>query len=122
MAQITLVGAGHMGFAMLSRWLVNTAYRYVVVERSDAFRARAEEAGARAYANLDELPAGHKANVVVIATKPAAVGEVAKQRSIELGARPYARIDTNRLHDGEPGGHAYRPKSLTFSITTKVLV
>ncbi len=73
-----------MGFAMLRKWMTDTSYSFAVVEPNDALRARVEAAGIGSYASADALPAGHKADVVVIATKPQTVGEVAERYSLVL--------------------------------------
>ncbi|MGX5849196.1 pyrroline-5-carboxylate reductase [Mesorhizobium sp. PL10] len=96
MAHIVLVGAGNMGFAMLSRWLADpqhtpavvepailqrcsakAQHTFSVVEPVDALRERAAKIGAEVYADADQLPSGSAADVVVIATKPQTVGDVA---------------------------------------------
>lgn len=103
MAHIVLVGSGNMGFAMLLRWLakvddagsvvepavlhrctVRAQHTFAVVEPAEALRERAARAGARAYASVDELPADPRPDVVVIATKPQTVGEVAEFYSPRL--------------------------------------
>lgn len=77
MLKVVLVGAGNMGFAMLSRWVVGLKHAFIVVEPSDALRARAAGLGIQTFSSPDELPAGLSIDILVIATKPQAVAGVA---------------------------------------------
>ncbi|RWB69965.1 pyrroline-5-carboxylate reductase [Mesorhizobium sp.] len=97
MAHIVLIGAGNMGFAMLSRWLAppvsksevmdskseprhpsNAQHTFSVVEPVEQLRERAAKAGAVVYEAIDQLAAVSPADVMVIATKPATVPEIAE--------------------------------------------
>lgn len=81
--QVLLIGAGNMGFAMLRTWIGMEGYRFAVIELNADLRQRAALAGAEAYAVFSDLPDGFRADVVVIATKPQAVGDaVAACRTI----------------------------------------
>jgi pyrroline-5-carboxylate reductase len=73
MAQVLLIGAGNMGYALLQRWAEGAAHRLTVVEPDDALRARAGATGAATYAGIADLPTGLLADVAVIATKPQVV-------------------------------------------------
>ncbi len=73
---IVLVGAGNMGFAMLSGWLkAPEGLQFRVVEPNEDLRARAAEAGAEVYASASDLPA--EADLIVLAVKPQVMGDVA---------------------------------------------
>ncbi|MEW9616162.1 pyrroline-5-carboxylate reductase [Shinella sp. S4-D37] len=77
MSKLALVGAGNMGFALLSRWVVALGHEVIVIEPNDDLRARALGLGVEAYASPDELPFGYRIDILVIATKPQTVGDVA---------------------------------------------
>lgn len=87
MAEIALVGAGNMGFAMLKGWLAQTPHHFTVIEPSDELRARAEGAGASAFAREDALPADYSPDAVIVATKPQVVGKVAERYMPRLSDR-----------------------------------
>jgi pyrroline-5-carboxylate reductase len=76
MSHIALIGAGNMGFAMLSTWSKIKEQRLTVVEPNEALRARAAELGIQAFASPEELPDDSLFDVLVIATKPQMVGDV----------------------------------------------
>lgn len=103
MAHIVLVGAANMGFAMLSRWLaepqdtsavvepavlqrcrMNSRHTFSVVEPVDALRERAAKTGARVYAQAEHLSAMPTPDILIIATKPQSVGDVAERYSTLL--------------------------------------
>ncbi len=74
---IVLIGAGNMGFAMLTGWLhQNPDLNVHVVEPFVPFQARARDAGAHPVAFLADLPAGLIADLVVLAVKPQMVAPV----------------------------------------------
>lgn len=74
---ILLIGAGNMGFAMMTGWLQqDPALRLHVVEPHDAFRDRAAQAGAQAVADIAQLPEGLRVDLVIVAVKPAMVAPV----------------------------------------------
>ncbi|WP_192257987.1 pyrroline-5-carboxylate reductase [Mesorhizobium silamurunense] len=95
MVHIVLVGAGNMGFAMLSKWLAGheltnsvaepaipqcsgkPQHTFSVIEPVDTLRQRAAAIGASVYADESQLPEKLAADVVVIATKPPMVSEIA---------------------------------------------
>ena len=76
MSKLVLVGAGNMGFAMLSRWVVGRKHEFMVVEPDDALRARAAGLGIPAFSSPDELPGGLSIGILVIATKPQTVAGI----------------------------------------------
>ncbi|MFT4165032.1 MAG: pyrroline-5-carboxylate reductase [Microlunatus sp.] len=76
MSQILLIGAGNMGFSMLQSWTKLEDQAITVIERSDPLRQRAATIGAQAYLAPDDLPPNFIADVIVVATKPQAVGDV----------------------------------------------
>jgi pyrroline-5-carboxylate reductase len=84
MTDVLLIGAGNMGFAMLRTWVGISGFRFSVVEMHEAFRERAQATGADAYADLSGLPAGHQADVIVLATKPQTIAEVAARSADHL--------------------------------------
>lgn len=86
MADVVLVGAGNMGFAMLRRWVDKPGNRIVVLEPAQPLRERAEQIGVVAYADASDLPADLRADVVVIATKPDVVGGMVELLAPLLGA------------------------------------
>lgn len=73
MKNVLLIGAGHMGFAMLRSWIGMAGHRFAVVEVNDALRKRAQEVGASSYVDLSDLPPDYRADILVIATKPQGV-------------------------------------------------
>jgi pyrroline-5-carboxylate reductase len=74
---ILLIGAGNMGYAMMTGWLQrDSALRVHVVEPHDAFRDRAAQAGAQAVADIAQLPEGLRVDLVIVAVKPAMVAPV----------------------------------------------
>ena len=74
---IVLIGAGNMGFAMLTGWLRKDPALIVhVVEPFEPFQTRARQVGARPVATLAELPSGLTADLVVLAVKPQMVALV----------------------------------------------
>jgi pyrroline-5-carboxylate reductase len=75
MTNVLLIGAGNMGFAMLRTWVGGSGHRFSVVEMHEALRKRAEDVGADAYPDVSDLPAGYRADVIVVATKPQAVAD-----------------------------------------------
>ena len=76
MSHIILVGAGNMGFAMLRKWATLETHRFSVVEPNEVLRKRASDLGIDTYASRDGMPAGLRADVLVVATKPPMVGDV----------------------------------------------
>ena len=87
MSKVVLVGAGNMGFAMLSRWVVGLKHEFVVVEPSDALRARAAGLDTQTFSSPDELPADLPIDILVIATKPQTVASVALRYAPNLSAQ-----------------------------------
>ena len=74
---IVLIGAGSMGFAMLSGWLrKDPALTAHVVEPFEPFQTRARQAGAHPVPTLADLPEGLVADLVVLAVKPQMVAVV----------------------------------------------
>lgn len=86
MSKVVLVGAGNMGFAMLNRWVAGLTHEFIVVEPGDALRARAAEMGVETFSSPDNLPAGLSIDILVIATKPQAVADVAARYAPLLSA------------------------------------
>jgi pyrroline-5-carboxylate reductase len=71
--EVLLVGAGNMGFAMLSGWIGSGRLDpadAAVVEPDPALRRRATELGVPAFAAAEDLPGKSKARLVVLAVKP----------------------------------------------------
>ena len=77
MSKLVLIGAGNMGFAMLRQWAAEAKYDLVAIEPNGELRARAAGLGVETFATPDELPAGFAVDVLMIATKPQLVGDVA---------------------------------------------
>lgn len=77
MSTLLLVGAGNMGFAMLKGWAGTLQYDLAVVEPDERLRARSAALGVNTYAAPEELPKGFRIDVLVIATKPQVVGDIA---------------------------------------------
>lgn len=74
---LVLIGAGNMGFAMLSGWLRQDPKLTVhVVEPFAGFRDRAAAIGAHPVASLSDLPRGLRADLVILAVKPQTVASV----------------------------------------------
>jgi len=79
MKTILLVGAGNMGFAMLSGWLTSLAstYNFIVLDPAAAPRlatlSSAIKASTTAFGRPDELPADLQLDAIVLATKPDSV-------------------------------------------------
>jgi pyrroline-5-carboxylate reductase len=87
MSKLALVGAGNMGFAMLSRWVAASKRQPIVIEPNDQLRARAAGLGiVEIYASPDDLPADGTIDVLVIATKPQTAGDVVARYSPLLSA------------------------------------
>jgi len=86
MAHIALVGAGNMGFALLSRWSGVRNYHITVFEPDEGLRARAASLGAKALGSPDKLPEKPPVDVLVIATKPQTIGEIAARYAPYLPA------------------------------------
>jgi pyrroline-5-carboxylate reductase len=77
--KIVLVGAGNMGFAMLSGWLKAgklKAGEAFVVEPNDGLRERAAGLGCATVAGSDSLPADSKPALIVLAVKPQVIRDV----------------------------------------------
>jgi pyrroline-5-carboxylate reductase len=74
---LVLVGAGHMGRAMLQPWLAGKAAKkiWVIEPQTDSLKDVKLE-GATVLAKSSELPAGIKPDVVVIAIRPQIVDQV----------------------------------------------
>lgn len=87
MSKLALIGAGNMGFAMLSKWALAREHELIVVEPDDALRARAAGLGVQTYASPDDLPSDCCIDVLVIATKPQTVGDVAARYAELLSSR-----------------------------------
>ena len=78
--KLVLAGCGNMGHAMLTGWLASGIVARadaVVVEPVDALRARAGETGAKAIADIADLPEGFAPDIVVLAVKPQVMAAVA---------------------------------------------
>ncbi len=76
--KIVLVGAGNMGFAMLSGWLKSgklKAEEAFVIEPNDGLRERAAALGCAVGAGADALPAGQP-KLIVLAVKPQVIRDV----------------------------------------------
>lgn len=74
---VVLIGAGNMGYAMLTGWLQHDPELVVhVVEPYEPFQARAKAAGARPVAALADLPGDLNPDLVVLAVKPQMVAPV----------------------------------------------
>lgn len=74
---LVLIGAGNMGFAMLSGWLRQDPSLTVhVVEPFADYRARAAALGAHPVADVADLPPGLRADLAILAVKPQTVAEV----------------------------------------------
>lgn len=86
MSKLVLIGAGNMGFAMLRQWAAAGKYDLVAIELNDELRARAAGLGVETYASPDELPASFVIDVLMIATKPQLVGDVAARYSAYLAS------------------------------------
>ena len=86
MLTIALVGAGNMGFALLSRWVAASTYNLVAIEPNDELRARAARLGVITAISHDDLPANCRIDILVLAVKPQAVRDVASQYSSLLSA------------------------------------
>jgi len=80
MSKLVLVGAGNMGFAMLSKWATGPKYELVAIEPNVDLRARAMALGVSTYASPEEIP-GIEIDILVIATKPQMVGDVVARYS-----------------------------------------
>ena len=77
---LVLIGAGNMGFAMLSGWLRQDPNLIVhVVEPFAGLHQRAAALGARVVEALDHLPPDLHADLVVLAVKPQMVAPVLAQ-------------------------------------------
>ncbi|MDZ4394342.1 pyrroline-5-carboxylate reductase [Cypionkella sp.] len=75
--RIVLIGAGNMGYAMLTGWLrQDPALAVHVVEPFTGFRDRADVLGAQSVVALSDLPHGLQADLVVLAVKPQMVKAV----------------------------------------------
>jgi len=85
MSKLVLIGAGNMGYAMLSKWAAHSKHELVVVEPNDGLRQRAAALGVRSYASSDDLPDAD-IDILVIATKPQTVGDVISRYSASLAA------------------------------------
>lgn len=86
MLKVALVGAGNMGFAMLSRWAATSKHNVVAIEPNDDLRGRAARLGVVTHASPDELPADYRIDILVLAIKPQAVRDVASQYSALLSS------------------------------------
>ena len=74
---IVLIGAGNMGYAMLTGWLRKDPTLIIhVVEPFEPFQTRARQVGAHKVTTLAELPKGLAADLVVLAVKPPMVALV----------------------------------------------
>ena len=110
---VVLIGAGNMGFAMLEGWLKRMPELTLhVVEPFEAFRQRAETAGARAVAGLSDLPTGLRAELVVVAVKPQMVatvladcGALAGRGAAFLSVAAGVRLATMRVALAAPASH-----------------
>ncbi len=79
MTKLVLAGCGNMGYAMLAGWCKSgklPARDVAVVEPAEALRRRAADLGAGAFANVAEIPADAKPDLVVFAVKPQVMAEV----------------------------------------------
>ena len=78
-ARIVLVGCGNMGYAMLAGWLSSVKLRAdeaIVVEPTDALRARAAALGVTALPDAGAIPADAAPRLVVFAVKPQVILDV----------------------------------------------
>lgn len=74
---VCLVGCGNMGSAMLKGWLADDpSLSVVVVEPSDALRARAEAMGAQVVADASGMGGMDAPDLVILAVKPQLMSDV----------------------------------------------
>lgn len=77
--EIVLVGAGNMGFAMLSGWLKAGKVKpanVLAIEPDEALRGRAARLGCQVAADAEGLKAGSTPKLVVLAVKPQVIRDV----------------------------------------------
>lgn len=77
--EIVLVGAGHMGYAMLEGWLggdIIGPADVIVVEPADALRKRVEEQGCKAVNSAADLASDLNPSLIVLAVKPQMMNEI----------------------------------------------
>lgn len=77
--EIVLVGCGNMGYAMLAGWLTSGRLKLgevVVVEPSDALRARAAQLGATTVADASAIDADVAPRLVIFAVKPQVILDI----------------------------------------------
>ncbi|GHC67585.1 pyrroline-5-carboxylate reductase [Limoniibacter endophyticus] len=77
--EIILVGAGHMGYAMLEGWLgaeILKPEQVVVVEPAEALRDRVEEHGCAAVSSAADLGDDLKPQIIVLAIKPQMMNDI----------------------------------------------
>ena len=81
MTNLLLIGAGNMGYAMLSRWAKLEGLTCWVVDAAEPARMRAAQIGVAAFADIAELPP-IAFDVAILATKPqGAVAAVSDHRA-----------------------------------------
>ena len=77
--EIVLVGCGNMGYAMLAGWLTSGKLKLgevIVVEPTEPLRARAEQLGARAVADISAVDADIAPRLVIFAVKPQVILDI----------------------------------------------
>jgi pyrroline-5-carboxylate reductase len=112
MSHIILVGAGNMGFSMLSTWSKMTEHRFTAVEPNQALRDRAASLGVETYSSPDELSAGTIIDVLVIATKPQTVGDVVARYASSLANDALLISVAAGVGIGDMGVRAERPVAI----------
>ena len=86
MSKLVLIGAGNMGFAMLRQWAAAGKHDLIAIEPNDELRARAAGLGVETYATPEELPANCVIDILMIATKPQLVGDIAARYAALLAS------------------------------------
>lgn len=77
---VVLIGCGNMGFAMLEGWLTaDPSLRVHAIDPYEEYRKRAVSVGAIAIADLSELPADLRVDLVILAVKPQIIEPVLKK-------------------------------------------
>lgn len=87
MTKILLIGCGNMGFALLRGWMASPQRpEVVVIEPTDALRARAAAEGAVAVCASGDIPAGFTPDVVLFAVKPQVIRSILSDYAWMTGA------------------------------------
>ncbi len=91
MTKLILVGCGNMGYAMLAGWCASGPIKptdVIVVEPSEALRARAGELGVGTAASGREIPVDARPELIVFAVKPQMIADVVSdyRRFAETGS------------------------------------